>query len=164
MRLRGHGPDEGGLSRRNTFLNDLRNERGWGVVTIGAGQITDGFGVQEELKFDNCTNAYNLMGYDAIGIGKGITLPRLFPLDFTAPTSATTQSLSSVTLASMVIIRHTPVPSRSLNGGKRIGVTSVVCGDKSTERRDENILYSLLKKKLLELLPTLKKKRATCGS
>lgn len=151
---------KGGLSRRNTFLNDLRNERGWDVVTIDAGQITDGFGVQEELKFDMATNAYNLMGYDAIGIGKGeLRFPAYFLLTFTAPTSATTQSL--YTSANIGIYGYHPTYTRPFKvierGGKRIGVTSVVCGDKSTERRDENILYESPEKKLLELLPTLKK-------
>ena len=37
---------KGGLSRRRTFLRDLRDTRGWDVVAIDAGQTTVGFGVQ----------------------------------------------------------------------------------------------------------------------
>ena len=151
---------KGGLSRRDTFLRELRNERDWEIATIDTGQITTGFGVQEELKFDMAMNAFNLMDYDAIGIGKGeLRFPAYFLLTFTAPTSSTSQSLfvsgnigvygfhSTYTLPYKVIER----------GGTRIGVTSVVCGDETTERRDENIHYESPEKRLQDLLPALKK-------
>ena len=151
---------KGGLSRRNTFLKDLREERGWEVVTIDAGQITVGFGVQEELKFDMAMNAFNLMHYDAIGIGKGeLRFPAYFLLTFTAPTSASAQSL--YTSANIGVYGYHPTYTRPYKiierGGKRFGVTSVVCGDETTERRDENLLYESPEKKLSELMPTLKK-------
>ena len=151
---------KGGLSRRNTFLKDLREERGWDVVTIDAGQITVGFGVQEELKFDMAMNAFNLMNYDAIGIGRGeLRFPAYFLLTFTAPTSASTQSL--YTSANIGVYGYHPTYTRPYKiierGGKRFGVTSVVFSDETTERRDENLLYESPEKKLLELVPTLKK-------
>lgn len=153
---------KGGLSRRSTFLKELRTERGWDVVTIDAGQITVGFGVQEELKFDMATNAFNLMDYDAIGIGKGeLRFPAYFLLTFTAPTSSTNASL--YTSANIGVYGYHPtytLPYKVIEkGGKRVGVVSVICGDETTERRDENILLEKPEKKLIELMPSFKKEK-----
>ena len=150
---------KGGLSRRHTFLNELRNEKGWDVATIDSGQITVGFGVQEELKFDMAMNAFNLMEYDAIGIGKGeLRFPAYFLLTFTAPTSSTNQSL--YTSANIGVYGFHPtytLPYKVIErGGKRIGVASVVFNDDSIARRDENFLYAAPEKKLLELAPKMK--------
>ena len=153
---------KGGLSRRHTFVKQLRCDKGWNVIAIDTGQITTGFGVQEELKFDMAVNAFNLMNYDVIGLGKGeLRFPAYFLLTFTAPTSSNSQSLftsanigvygfhSTYTLPYKVIERN----------GKRIGVASVIFVDQTTERRDENLLYADPEKKLLELVPKIKEEK-----
>lgn len=153
---------KGGLSRRSTFLRELREGKGWDVVTIDTGQITVGFGVQEELKFDMAMNAFNLMDYDAIGIGKGeLRFPAYFLLTFSAPTSSSNPSL--FTSANIGVYGYHPsytMPYKIVErGGKKIGITSVVCEDASLKRRDENLLFESPEKKLEELLPSLKKEQ-----
>ena len=92
---------KGGLSRRKAFLNDLKEEMGWDVVSIDTGQITSGFGVQTELKFDMAMNAYHLMQYDAIGIGKGeLRFPAYFLLTHNADFFNSLQALRPPILAS----------------------------------------------------------------
>lgn len=153
---------KGGLSRRATFLKELRNEKKWDVATIDTGQITIGFGVQEELKFDMAMNAFNLMGYDAIGLGKGeLRFPAYFLLTFTAPTSTPTSSLFTSANVGVYGYHETyTLPYKIINrGGLRIGVMSVVCGDETTQRRDENLLYEAPERKILELMPKFKKEK-----
>ena len=60
---------KGGLSRRADFLKGLRAE-GWPIIAIDAGRIASGYGFQEELKFDMAINAFDLMGYSAIGLSQ----------------------------------------------------------------------------------------------
>lgn len=151
---------KGGLSRRRDFLRGLREERGWDVVAIDAGQTTVGFGVQEELKFDMAMNAFRLMEYDAIGIGKGeLRFPAYFLLTFTAPTSADSPSL--FTSANVGVYGYHDAYALPLKvverGGLKVGVVSVVCPSEDLEHRDENLLIESPEKKLKELESRMKK-------
>ncbi|MBQ1277127.1 MAG: hypothetical protein IIY07_00615, partial [Thermoguttaceae bacterium] len=151
---------KGGLSRRRDFLQNLRQERGWDVVAVDAGQTTVGFGVQEELKFDMAMNAFRLMEYDAIGIGKGeLRFPAYFLLTFTAPTAADSASL--FTSANVGVYGYHDAYALPLKvierGGLKIGVVSVVCPSDDLDHRDENLLLESPEKKLAELAPRMKK-------
>ena len=152
---------KGGLSRRQTFLDNLKHDMNWDVVAIDSGQITDGFGVQEELKFDMAMNAFHLMEYDAIGVGRGeLRFPAYFLLTYTTPTSSTSPSL--FTSANIGVYGYHPtytLPYKIIErAGKRVCVVSVVCKDNALSQRDENILYEEPAKKLAELESELKKK------
>ena len=145
---------KGGLSRRQSFLKTLRNEKGWNVVAIDTGQITTGFGVQEELKFDMAMNAFQIMQYDAIGIGEGeLRFPAYFLLTYTTPTSSSTPSL--FTSANIGVYGYHPtytLPYKIIErGGKKVCITSVVCNSNQQGNLDENILFSSPEKKLSEL-------------
>ncbi|MBQ5790605.1 MAG: hypothetical protein IIW01_09975, partial [Thermoguttaceae bacterium] len=151
---------KGGLSRRRDFLKNLREERGWDVVAVDAGQTTVGFGVQEELKFDMAMNAFRLMEYDAIGIGKGeLRFPAYFLLTFTAPTAANSPSL--FTSANVGVYGYHDAYALPLKvierGGLKFGVVSVVCPSDDLDHRDENLLIESPEKKLAELAPRMKK-------
>ncbi|MBR6387001.1 MAG: hypothetical protein IKS14_02000, partial [Thermoguttaceae bacterium] len=151
---------KGGLSRRQTFLNELRQELGWETIVIDSGQITVGFGVQEELKFDMAMNAFHLMQYDAIGIGMGeLRFPAYFLLTYTALTSASNQSM--YTSANVGVYGFHPtytLPYKIIErGGKKVAVVSVVCKNEAIDRRDENIFFETPEKKLKEILPALEK-------
>ncbi len=151
---------KGGLSRRRDFLRGLREERGWDVVAVDAGQTTVGFGVQEELKFDMAMNAFRLMEYDAIGIGKGeLRFPAYFLLTFTAPTAASSPSL--FTSANVGVYGYHDayaLPFKVVErGGLKIGVVSVVCASEDLDHRDENLLLESPEKKLKELAPRMQK-------
>ncbi|MGI6401272.1 MAG: multiheme c-type cytochrome [Thermoguttaceae bacterium] len=150
---------KGGLSRRKAFLNDLKEEMGWDVVSIDTGQITSGFGVQTELKFDMAMNAYHLMQYDAIGIGKGeLRFPAYFLLTYTTPTSSTSPSL--FTSANIGVYGFHPtytLPYKIIErGGQKTCIVSVVCSDQSLDQRDENFFFVEPEQKLSELESELK--------
>ena len=153
---------KGGLSRRQTFLNSLREDMDWDVVTIDAGQITNGFGVQEELKFDMAMNAFRLMQYDAIGIGKGeLRFPAYFLLTYTTPTSSTSPSLfTSANIGVYGYHQTYTLPYKIIEReGKKVCVVSVVCKDEALGQRDENILFEEPSKKLASLESELKKEK-----
>ena len=159
------GMDRMGLSRRQSFLKTLRNEKDWNVVAIDTGQITTGFGVQEELKFDMAMNAFQIMQYDAIGIGEGeLRFPAYFLLTYTTPTSSSTPSL--FTSANIGVYGYHPtytLPYKIIErGGKKICITSVVSNRDQQGNLDENILYSSPEKKLSELEKELND--ASCDS
>lgn len=150
---------KGGLSRRHSFIQNLKSQ-GWPVVAIDCGQVSDGFGIQEELKFDMAFNAFRLMDYQAIGIGKSdLRFPAYFLLTFTAPPSATEASpFMSANVGIYGFNDAYLLPYKVINeNGLRIGVTSVVCPDQNLQHRDESILLDDPAKKLREILPKLRK-------
>ncbi len=59
---------KGGMSRRATFLKELR-EKGWPVVALDVGGLVHGFGRQAELKFQTAIEGKRKMGYDAVALG-----------------------------------------------------------------------------------------------
>ena len=59
---------KGGLSRRFTFLKQLR-ERGWDVVAVDVGNQVRRFGKQADIKFQRTADVLKLMDYAAIGFG-----------------------------------------------------------------------------------------------
>lgn len=60
----------GGMSRRHTLFQQLRNDRGWPVVAVDVGGLIKGYGRQAELKLQTTVEAMRTMGYEAIGLGK----------------------------------------------------------------------------------------------
>jgi hypothetical protein len=59
---------KGGLSRRHTLLNQLK-DRGWDVVCVDVGNQVRRVGRQPEIKFQTTARLLRLMGYAAIGFG-----------------------------------------------------------------------------------------------
>lgn len=148
---------KGGLSRRHAFISELK-EKGWNPLCIDAGQIANGFGVQAELKFDMAMNAFRLMEYHAIGMGKSeLKFPAYFLLTFTAPPHTDgTSNFVSANVALYAFNDLYTLPCKVIEGGGvRIGVTSVVCLDSELAHRDENILIEDPATRLKMVLPRL---------
>ena len=66
---------KGGMSRRHTFFQMLRNQ-GWPVVRLDVGDLVKGFGLQAELKFQIAVEAMRKMNYQGVTLG---------PLDLKLP-------------------------------------------------------------------------------
>ena len=148
---------KGGLSRRLSFLKDLA-EKEWPVIPIDAGQIANGFGVQEELKFDMAVNALRLMGYEASGISPNeLRFPAYFLLTFTIPPNIEEKSLFvSANVGVYGFNELYTLPYKVIEkAGVKIGVTSVVFAE-DRSRFDENIHIEPAEKKLREILPKIK--------
>ena len=148
---------KGGLSRRLSFIKEL-SEKEWPVIPIDAGQIADGFGVQEELKFDMAVNAFRMMEYQAVGISPNeLRFPAYFLLTFTIPPSLEEKSLFvSANVGVYGFNELYTLPYKVIEkAGVRIGVTSVVfAADRS--RFDNNIFIEPAEKKLREIVPKMK--------
>lgn len=150
---------KGGLSRRHTFFRQLADQ-GWPVAAVDTGLITNGFGVQEELKFDMAVNSFRLMNYDMIGISANeLRFPADVLLTYTVPSSLDDQSLfasANVGIYGFSDIYTLPFKT-FVRGGIKFGATSVVFADQ-TANRDENIFVEPPEKKLREILPRILEK------
>jgi hypothetical protein len=64
-------PQYGGLERLYNLLEDLRTKRGWPVVPVDLGNIPLRKGLHDQavLKYDVAMQAYEKMGYTAVGLG-----------------------------------------------------------------------------------------------
>ncbi|WP_425613398.1 multiheme c-type cytochrome [Anatilimnocola sp. NA78] len=116
---------KGGLARRQTLLNDLREKRGWNVVAIDVGSQSKRFGRQPEIKFQRTTEALRAMGYSAVALGADDL--RLTAGELTVATNPDDQP-------SMFVGANVAVLDRGLQprfkvieaGGKKIGITAVL--------------------------------------
>ncbi len=152
---------KGGLSRRATFLQDL-TAKGWNLISLDTGKIGNGFGVQEELKFDMTINAFHLMNYKAIGIGPNeLKFPAYFLLTFTAPSGNDEPSLFvSANAAVYAFNKLYTLPYKIIETGTlRIGFTSVLFETEELKHRDESILIEEPQKKLREIMPEFLKEK-----
>ncbi|PHQ33729.1 multiheme c-type cytochrome [Rhodopirellula bahusiensis] len=59
---------KGGVARRMTFLNQLR-EKGWDMAPIDAGNLVRRYGRQAEIKFHRSLEALREMDYVSVGLG-----------------------------------------------------------------------------------------------
>lgn len=59
---------KGGLARRFTFIDELR-DKGWPVVPLDVGNLIRRYGRQSEIKFQRIVNGLESMHYEAIGLG-----------------------------------------------------------------------------------------------
>lgn len=63
-------PQYGGLDRRYNFLLGLTKERGWPVVAVDLGDISQKSGPQSKLKYTTSMKALKQLGYLAVGVGR----------------------------------------------------------------------------------------------
>lgn len=149
---------KGGLSRRADFLKSLRGQ-GWPVVAVDAGLVTDGYGFQEELKFDMAVNAFYLMGYSAIGISQNeLRFPAHYLLKYTVPPGPDEESLFvSANIGIYGFLKLYTLPYKIVEqNGLRFGITSVV-DDSHLAARDEKILTKPADQRLKDVLDEMKK-------
>ncbi|MBO7726263.1 MAG: hypothetical protein J6S40_07305 [Thermoguttaceae bacterium] len=148
---------KGGLSRRADFLKGLRAE-GWPIIAIDAGRIASGYGFQEELKFDMAINAFDLMGYSAIGLSQSeLRFPAHYLLKYTVPQEPTVGSLfvsANIGVFDFLELYTQPYKVVEQNG-IRIGITSVV-DPNALSSLDEKIKTKNPEEALNALLPRLK--------
>jgi hypothetical protein len=116
---------KGGLARRQSLLNDLRDKRKWNVVPIDVGSQSKRFGRQSEIKFQRTADALRTMGYQAVSLGADdlrLTAGELFAA--TNPDEKPSIFVS----ANVAILGREFQPTYKIieAGGKKIGITSVL--------------------------------------
>ncbi len=147
---------KGGLTRRITLLNQLREEKKWNVVPLDVGQNTNESRSdrQQELKLQMTGSGFSKMGYQAIGIG---------PSDVALSTS----ELAGIVANFPVVSANVSVFDRATGivpeyriisaGGMKIGVTQVV-----SDAAQKSILAGDIEKQVIAkaLPPVIEKLKA----
>jgi hypothetical protein len=123
---------KGGLARRHTFIEHLKSERGWPVVSLDVGSQVRRYGKQAELKFAHSAQALRTMGYGAATLGADdLRLPAGELLAATNPDEKESLFLS----ANVALLAREFQPQFRVveAGGKRIGVTGFL-GERLQQR------------------------------
>ena len=124
---------KGGLARRQTFIKQLADERGWPVVPLDVGSQVKGFGKQQENKFAHTVQGLRAMGYQAVTLGEGDL--KLTPGEVLAAIAGADGTVKDFVGANVAVLARELQPQSLVieAGGKRIGVTGVL-GEKFQER------------------------------
>ena len=152
---------KGGLSRRMSFLESLRQME-WPVVAIDGGDLCNSStGKQNELKFNHTVDAFKLMKYDAVGLGKNdLRFPAadLLPITVNIPDVGNMFTCANVGLFHFDQSYLAPYKVIEKNG-LRIGIVSIVTNGLIGEiaKNDLEIVDPVVK--LKELLAELDKEK-----
>jgi hypothetical protein len=147
---------KGGLSRRTSFLNQLR-AKGWNVVALDAGDQVRRFGRQAELKFQTTVDVLKAAKYDAVGFGHDdlrLSFDEL--LSIIAPTDGAESIFVSANVDVLGLVPKTRVVEA---GGKKIGITSVLGPRYAAQVQNENLTITDAATELRRVLPTLQQAR-----
>jgi len=149
---------KGGLSRRHTMIQQLRDQ-GWPVVVMDLGGLIKGFGKQTEVKFQITVDALRQIGYDAINLGRNdLRLPAPLLLSVIAPTTGDRSEFVSANVAlfdfdaDQWTSRFRVVEA----GGKRVGVTSVLGKSYQGEIHNPDLSFRDPAEALAKVVPQLK--------
>lgn len=121
---------KGGLMRRQTCLNQLRNDRGWDVLAIDAGNQVRRFGRQAEIKFQTTASGLSKMDYEAVSFGPDDL--RLSVDEVFAAVAEDPDNIKYVS-SNASLLGFTPKHRVIEAAGKKIGITGVL-GQKEQRR------------------------------
>jgi hypothetical protein len=114
---------KGGLSRRYTFIKQLR-ARGWSVAAIDVGGLVRRFGKQAEIQFGISADALKTMGYGAVGFGPAEL--RLSAGEIVAAVAAANPADTIFVSANVNLFGLTPKVRIIEAGGMKLGITAVL--------------------------------------
>ncbi len=116
---------KGGVARRLTFLNQLR-QLGWELIPIDAGNQVRRIGQQASIKFSWSSESLKRMNYEAVGFGPDDL--RLSAIDLVQVAAAENADDAMYVSANLVIIDPSFMPTQKVieRGGMKIGVTSIL--------------------------------------
>ncbi len=130
---------KGGVARRMTFANELKNE-GWNLLPIDAGNLIRRFGRQAEIKFHRSLEALRKMGYVAVGFGPDDV--RISVGDLIQEAAAEKPEDMVYASANVVLVDPSLMPSYQLvkRNGLKIAVTSILDPDALDAPLNEDIM------------------------
>ncbi|MFH1268901.1 MAG: multiheme c-type cytochrome [Planctomycetota bacterium] len=146
---------KGGLSRRHSMFEYLRNQRGWPVAAVDVGGLVEGFGPQAELKLQTTINALELMKYNVIALGTtdlrfpGGDLISAGPVDespFVSANAALFGFDAGLTSQSRIVEA----------GGMKLGVTSILGRQWQKEIDNPDVELADPEEMLAKLAPALR--------
>jgi len=149
---------KGGMARRHTFIEQLREDRGWPVVAVDNGALIRHFGHQAEIKFQTSVSAVNTMQYDAIGFGTGdLMLTAEFLL---GATSGGVDGRPSPFLSANVALfgfeaEATPRFRVVEAGGMKVAITSILGSKYQAEVTNADVVFADPQEALAEIMPQI---------
>jgi hypothetical protein len=114
---------KGGLSRRYTFIKQLR-ARGWPVAAVDVGGLVRRFGKQAEIQFGIAADALKTMGYGAVGFGPADL--RLSAGEIVAAVAAANPADTIFVSANVSLFGLTPKVRIIEAGGMKLGITAIL--------------------------------------
>jgi cytochrome c554/c'-like protein len=149
---------KGGLARRQTFLRQLADERGWPVVPLDVGSQVTRFGKQQEVKFAFAVQGLRTMGYKAVTLGEGDL--RLTPGELLAAIAGPDGTVADFVGGNVAVLARELEPRWLLieAGGKRIGITAVLCEKYEAKLRGDELVHQPPLEALKEIGAELKAK------
>lgn len=150
---------KGGLKRRHTMIRTLRDDWGWPLVAMDAGEQVKHFGPQAQIKFRQSIESLIEIGYQAVGFG--VRDLRTDVLGLAINLDEATNPLTSANVALMDFDSGLTKRFRVITVGEgaaavRIGVTSVTGDAALAELGPSDDLLTLpASQALAEVLPEL---------
>ncbi|MCA9139562.1 MAG: hypothetical protein KDB00_22465 [Planctomycetales bacterium] len=135
---------KGGVARRYTFINQLR-EMGWPLIPVDAGNQIRGIRKQAAIKFEKSTEALKQMKYEAVGFGPGDM--RLSSGDLIAYTLAQTPEDAMYVSGNMVLFDPSFLPTYKVvkKAEWNVGITSILDPDALESPVDSEITIQPIK-------------------
>ncbi|HEX3871483.1 MAG TPA: multiheme c-type cytochrome [Pirellulales bacterium] len=148
---------KGGMSRRYTFIDDLR-KRGWPVVPVDVGGQVHRFGQQAEIKFQTTVEGLKQMDYAAVGFGPD---DLRLPAGVLAASVADTNGGPSRFIDANVDLfaADSALTSRSRiveAGGRKFGITAAISDNLQKEVDNIEIVMTGTDATLADIVPKLK--------
>lgn len=149
---------KGGLARRYSFINDLR-QRGWPVVAVDVGGLAKGFGRQTQMKFQLTVEAMKQMRYDAVALGMS---DLQLPADELASDIAGSKEQPTMFVSANVGLFgfHAEITAQKRvvqAGGIRVGITSVLGASFQKQVHNPDVTMIDAEEALGKIVPELKK-------
>lgn len=147
---------KGGLSRRHSMIDTLKNDRGWRLAAVDLGGLVGGSGPrpQAELKFQTTVNSLQEMDYDAVALGK--TDLEFSAGDLLSAGVGDESPFLSANAALFGFDSEMTAKKRIIErGGVKLGITSIVGKRWQEEINNSDVVFANPEEKLAELVPAL---------
>jgi hypothetical protein len=146
---------KGGMSRRHTFIEQLRGQE-WPVVALDLGGLVRRTGKQAEIKYERSVTGLAEMDYSVIGFGPNDL--RLSAGDLLGVITNTDEGSKRFVSANLTIVdasftsRYRVIEA----GGYKLGVTSVLGASQRKMYKNDDVTFQPPEEALKEVLPKLK--------
>ncbi len=147
---------KGGVARRFTFMQQLRNQ-GWQLIPIDAGNQVRRFGRQAEIKLQQTAKALKAMEYEAVGFGPDDL--RMGVGELLAVAAAENPKNSMYVSANVVLIDPDLMPQYRVleRGGIKVGITTLLDPDGMEAPPSDEILVNPPAESLKAVLAAMNK-------
>lgn len=142
---------KGGVARRFTFINQLR-DMGWQLIPVDAGNQIRGIRKQAAIKFEKSTDALKQMKYQAVGFGPGDM--RLSSGDLIAYTLADSPEDAMYLSGNMVLFDPSFLPTHKIvkQAEWNVGLTSILDPDALESPVDSEVTIQPIKEATARVL------------